>query len=647
MINILSKDVYNKISAGEVIDGPDSVVKELFENAVDAGGTEISVSIERGGMDKIFVMDNGCGMDRDDLPRAFLPHATSKLKTADDLNRIETLGFRGEALASIAAVSKCTISSKTMEAPIGYKISCEGGSLTAITETPCLEGTAVTVSDIFYNTPARLKFLKTEKSEENAVKSLMEKLILSNPCVAVKFRVGDKLVYESFGEGFKDAVMTVYGIDTVNNCYEISVNKNGIIIEGFIGNTNFFKGNQSYQTLIVNGRWVKDKTIASAMQNAYSSYMMKRQYPFYVLSVSMPGEFVDVNVHPRKTEVRFQDNQIVYSSVYSVVSQVLDGAASALDIIVSKPKAANVSDDILSSEGIISTPRDNLDFGPDEEHLNKIQRAVLGYDIPSRDEPDPFLTEKRVMKKSPLSKFSSTKLSENIFSYPVKDFTSSAEIDEIFKENKQYIEKLEREKQDGGVQSSVKIDAPVKVIGQALDTFLILECDDSVILVDQHAAHERILYDKLIYKVKTNEVVKQTLLIPYAFRVNADEADLLFDRISYFREIGIDLEASDDTSFKVYSIPVDLIDIDLNLFFADILNDAKFQDDKIPSILREKLAQKACKAAIKSGDKLSRSEIDGLLSMLKQDWGLKCPHGRPVCVRISRSEIDKWFKRIV
>ena len=639
MINLLSKDVFNKISAGEVIERPSSVVKELFENAVDAGATIVSVQIENGGIDKIFVMDNGCGMDKNDLPKSYLPHATSKLKIAEDLDHIETLGFRGEALASIAAVSKCNISTKTLDAEIGYRLACEGGVMGEVTETPCNEGTAVTVTDLFFNTPARLKFLKTAKSEENEVTALMEKLILSNPFVSVTYYANGKLIYQSFGEGFKDAVMTVYGIEAVNNCYEISTDKNGLRISGFIGNTNYFKGNRTYQTIIVNGRWVTDNTISTAIHNAYSSYLMKRQYPFYVLSVNLPSEFVDVNVHPRKTEVRFQNNQVVYGSVYSVVSKVLDGSASALDIIIAVPqKMSLITDDKPISESVIfSKPKDVFDLvGVPEKRtymeLPKAREVDYGADQENYKKPKPIIPTAKVAQSTEAD---------------IKDFTEEKELDDVFKENKAYIEKLEKKKAQQVVQEELPSDAPVKVIGQALATYLILECGEDLILIDQHAAHERILYDNFCVKIKTNTVLKQTLLVPYSFRVNVKEADLLFERREYFRELGIDLEAVDDNTFKVYSLPIDLIDIDLDAFFADILNDAKFKEDKIPGILREKLAQKACKSAIKSGDKLSQSEINELLAMLKQNWGLKCPHGRPVCVKISRTEIDKWFKRIV
>ncbi|MBP5372852.1 MAG: DNA mismatch repair endonuclease MutL, partial [Clostridia bacterium] len=298
IINILPKSVYNRISAGEVVERPASVVKELFENAIDAGASNIIVSIERGGLDEIFVSDDGKGMTKDDLPKAFLPHATSKINRAEDLDNIVTLGFRGEAIASIASVSECRISTKLRADDVGYTLTSIGGSLGNISEAPCTDGTSVTVSRLFFNTPARLKFLKSDKSEEREVTSTMEKLILANPDVSVKYFADDKLVLQSFGGGEEDAALAVYGGEFIDKCYKIYNEANGICVKGYIGNTNFYKANRTYQTVIVNGRFVEDKTVSLAVGNAYSSYLMKRQFPVYVLSIVVPPEILDVNVHP-------------------------------------------------------------------------------------------------------------------------------------------------------------------------------------------------------------------------------------------------------------------------------------------------------------------------------------------------------------
>lgn len=660
-INVLPKSVYNRISAGEVVERPSSVIKELFENSVDAGATEITVGIEHGGLTEIYVIDNGSGMEKDDIPKAFLPHATSKISRAEDLDTIGTLGFRGEALASIAAVSRCRISSKLKDNDIGYTLTCDGGSFQALTEAPCYDGTSVTVNDLFYNTPARLKFLKSEKSEERDVTDMVQKLVLANPYISVKYYADDRLLLQSYGGGEEDAVLAVYGAETIEKCYQIKGEKNGITLKGYIGNTNFYKSNRTYQTVIINGRLVTDSTVSSAAGNAYSNYLMKRQFPFFVLTLTVPPEVVDVNVHPRKAEVRFADNQMIYGAVYSLISKVLDGSAQALNIVVKAPKSKTI-------ELVAPEP------GSIDEEVVKRSKPVDIFHKPDEDKEDigkPYVLpeEDQYKRRFNCKDFSKMDVDDYVLPKPierpkpkftdkivVKDFSTIAEgndnpsIDEIFKENKAYAEKLAEEKRKKELeaeQMEIETDIPVKYIGQVLNTYLVLEHGGDMILIDQHAMHERFLFDSFYEKVKTNKVVKQTLLYPYAFRTNPKEFDILYDQMQYFRKIGIDLEVADDNLFKVYSMPVELTDIDFDAFFADILTDENFKKEKLPGVLTEKLIQKACKSAIKSGYELNRMEIDALLTRLKNDWGLKCPHGRPIAVRISRNEIDKWFKRIV
>lgn len=643
-INLLPKEVFNRISAGEVVERPASVVKELFENAIDSGAKNVIVSIENGGTGEIIVQDDGCGMEREDLKRAFLPHATSKISKADDLDFIETLGFRGEALASIASVSYAKILSKTEDGE-ALQISCDGGALGEVREGVGVEGTSVTVSDLFFNTPARLKFLKSAKGEEREISSLIDKLILSNPYTAVKYYIDGSLVKQSYGEGLKDAVRCVYGKETLDHCYEISTEKNGLFIRGFIGSANFYKGNRTYQTIIVNGRYVTDNTVSTAVQNAYGNYLMKRQYPFYVLSISVDPSVVDVNVHPRKAEIRFQNNQIIYGSVYSVVSKVLDGSSQALNIIDNAPFIAKNDDD--------EEEKNNGEYVPMGGYV-EVPPLELGNVDEYKFDTDKFTAEtyKGNYDFTPIKRERTTPISD-VIRDKVVDFTDekilhpekNAEADDIFKENKAYIEKLEAERKS--VQEELIKDLPVRYVGQALGTFLIHECGDDLIIIDQHAAHERILFDNFYNLVKTRAVSTQTLLVPYTFNVNDAEADILFDMLDLFKEVGFDMDFLKENTFRVYGVPVEVAEINLNSFFRDILTDDRFKDEKIPTVIREAIAQKACKSAIKSGDKLTLDEINALIESLKQNWGLKCPHGRPVAIKINRTEIDKWFKRIV
>ena len=332
-INILTKEIFNRIAAGEVVDRPYSAVKELIENALDAGATEISVYVEKGGRQLIRVCDNGGGIEPDDMRKAFIPNATSKVAKVEDLDSIATLGFRGEALASISSISRTEITSKTESNP-ACRVLCEGGYIGKVEPAALDRGTEVAVHDLFYNTPARAKFLKSDKAEEGDIHNFVSRFILGNPEVSFKYYSDGKLKLQSFGNGLDEAVTQVYGAKVIPNCYKINAEKNGIKIHGFIGNQNFFKPNKSYQSLFLNGRYIVNSIVSSAITNAYASYLMKRQYPFYVLFLDVPAEMVDVNVHPNKADVRFTDGRAVYGAVYSVISGILDGTARAADFVV-------------------------------------------------------------------------------------------------------------------------------------------------------------------------------------------------------------------------------------------------------------------------------------------------------------------------
>lgn len=651
-INVLPKSVYNRISAGEVVERPQSIVKELIENSVDAEAKNITVSIENGGINSITVEDDGCGILSEDIENVFLPHATSKISTAEDLDTIGTLGFRGEAMASIASVSKVKIVSKTSDAELGESLLIEGGDIIERSKQSCETGTKITVSGIFYNTPARLKFLKSARSEESEITTLIEKMILANPSVAFKYYVNSKLVYQSFGDGLKNALIAVYGKSVIDNTIEIATIKNGIKIEGFLGKINFTKATKAYQTLIVNGRWVTDGTVSSAMFNAYSTYLMKRQQAFWVLSLTVPKQVVDVNVHPRKSEVRFQNNQILYSSIYTVASKVIDGSKQALEIIrkvepdytpteniyLAKPDSDQISVTQDFEYDISNAPKDYLGSVDEEQNAPEIKKYIneqgkIAY------KPYEIIN----YKKDNFAEFSDhIRQQECDFTNP--EYVKSVELDNIFLENKRYIEEQEKLNSE---QQNIEVDLDLNFIGQVFDTYLIFSRGNEMYFVDQHAAHERILYDQFLEKAKNKKVIKEQLLIPYLITLNAKEFDIVYELMDYMQEIGIDIGISTDNSFKIYSIPLDLPDTNIERFIHDIINDESLREEKVPMVIREKLIQKACKSAIKAGDKLSQTEIEKLMEYIKCDLGLKCPHGRPIVVKITRTEVDKWFKRIL
>jgi len=673
-INVLDKKVYNRIAAGEVVERPFSVIKELVENSIDAGAKNISVSIWNGGKDRIEIEDDGCGIEREELYKAFMPHATSKISDVKDLDRIITLGFRGEALASIASVAKVTILSKPKEQEFGAKIYSEGGNTGEAEDAPSKDGTKITVDSLFFNTPVRAKFLKTTRAEEGDISDIVGRLILANPDISFKYYVDGKLSLQSYGGGLEEAVIAVYGANTVRNCFKIETVKNGIIIKGYIGRHNFTKANRTYQTLILNGRYVINSTVSAAVQNAYQAYLMKRQYPFFVLDVTVPVEEVDVNVHPNKTDVRFVNNQVIYGSLYSVVSKVLDGTNEALDIVkgvesplfmpAEKKEPAVIAEESAVKQEAVTAKR--MDFIPASVKEDK-KRAepVINY-AGIRDE---FYLNQNYLRDSGEKEELSPEREKKII--------------DVFAENKKFIEEMERKAaassdemkkaelkpaadkekaasvsaeaktdsvaamQSAPVQSAVQMEKHFNYVGQALKTYLIFECDGDVYFIDQHAAHERLLFDSLYEKAMTGNAVRQPLLVPYVLNMNSIERGYFEDKIEYLEQLGFSIEEFGGDSYKITEVPLDMAEVNLETFFRSVVEDGSLKQEKVPEIIREKLCQRACKAAVKAGYDLSRGEIDALISRMKGDMGLKCPHGRPVAVRITGTEIEKWFKRIV
>ena len=706
-INILPAKVYNRIAAGEVVDRPYSVVKELVENAIDAGATEIEIYIEQGGKQLIRVIDNGCGIEREDLHSAFLPHATSKIAKAEDLENILTLGFRGEAVASIASVSKMTITSKTKDGKC-YSLHSDGGELGQITEAAGENGTDVRVEMLFFNTPVRLGFLKSDKAEETDITNFVSRFILNRPEIAFTYYVNGKKQLQSFGGGVEEALVGVYGASTLAQCYQINADKHGIRIRGYIGNQNFFKANKSYQSVFLNGRYILNATISSALSNAYASYMMKRQYPFYVLYIDVPTEIVDVNVHPNKADVRFADNKIIYGCIYSVVSAVLDGQTKALDYVVrqpsstlyadeaskpsmeqmpiteqekpqGKPSYVSMFDRLKNTEGTEEGKR-NTAFGittisyeeaqreieacapaftakkqgmelPFEEK-SKPQEPIKGFipidEIPDYKPTDEVYKPRKNSKKTVEDlhkRFPDLYFKRNVLQVDDPAFAhvqENVEALDQFAENKRLLEELDKKNK----QNRIDVASCVYV-GKMFNTYLIYECKDDIYIIDQHAAHERLIFNRLKQQMAQRTVVQQPMLIPYELSLNVFEREFIREHLLEICEMGFDMQESGDV-FAIHAVPLDLQYIDLKAFFGDILSDIEgYRAIRLIDILKDKLASAACKAAVKGGMDLTREEIDALFALMDGDMGLKCPHGRPVVVKMPRTELEKMFKRIV
>ena len=630
-INILDSSVFNRIAAGEVVDRPYSVVKEFVENSIDAGATSISIEIERGGKDRICVSDNGSGIEREDFTSAFLPHATSKIARVEDLDVIMTLGFRGEALASIASVANVTVKSRAAGGDCAYQISCGGGKMGEI--LPCARdvGTEICAENLFFNTPVRAKFLKSDKGEEAEITNSVSRFILGNPEISFRYFVDGKLCLQSFGGGLEEAVAAVYGASVLRECYEISAVKHGIAIHGYVGKPSFTKANRTYQSTFVNGRYVVNATIGSAISNAFASYLMKRQYPFYILFIDIPPEVVDVNVHPNKADVRFENNQVIYGSIYSIISSVLDGNASALEYIVgAKEKVQNqeiaVAHSTVSDVNSVETPKETPAPSIEEKKTEPLRENYIWNYSKDRAPAPIYLHDSGSHEKE-----------------VAKEPQREEQAPDVFEENKRLILAAEQKAKQ---QKIIFENAVYR--GCLFRTYLLYELGDDCYLIDQHAAHERLLFDRFREEMRKRAVVKQPMLLPYVLTVNAQEADFLTDHSKVLEEIGFECEQFGSNSFKISTVPMELQDVSLADFFAEVLrNVGTLKGIRLSELLRDKLAMTACKHAVKGGMALTDSEKSKLFEMLGGDMGLKCPHGRPIAVKLSRYEIEKMFKRIV
>lgn len=626
-INILTKSVYNKIAAGEVVDRPYSVVKELVENSLDAQASEIEIHIENGGKQLVKVVDNGVGIERDDMRAAFFPHATSKIATAEDIEQISTLGFRGEALASISAVSKVELTSVTA-GNSACKVKCVDGTVGAVEPAALEKGTEICVHDLFYNIPARAKFLRDDKKEQTDITNLVTRFILGKPDVAFKYFVDGKLVMHSDGDGFDAAVAQVYGAKTIEKCYKIDVEENGLRIYGFIGNQNFFKPNKTYQSTFLNGRYIINNTVSTAVSRCYAAYAMKRQYPFYVLNIDVPPQFVDVNVHPNKMDVRLLNAHSVFSLIYGALTGILDGTASAAKFVTESVRMPEIKSTSEQQAIIDISSARPISFSSKPQAAENLREAENNDQ--SKKYYDPY--------KEELFTDFEPKSSEH-FIYVSNDaiptgLGSDPRIDEAYERRKYEQQMIDYES--------------CKYRGNLFNTYLMYEVRDTVYIIDQHAAHERLIYDRLREKIAQRKIDRQLLLEPYLFGTNAQETEFIENNIRLIRSLGFDLKPFGSNAYRVDEVPVDLQHINIEEFFNELLSDLKnLSEIKLEDILKDKIAMTACKHAIKGGMELTEEEISELFRMLKGNMGLKCPHGRPVCISLEKKDLEKMFKRIV
>lgn len=685
IINVLDSSVYNHIAAGEVVERPASVIKELVENSIDAGASRIDVEIENGGISRIKVSDNGIGIDKEFVKTAFLPHATSKIAKVDDLESILTLGFRGEALASISAVSRVLMVTKTQEADIASAIEIEGGTILKEYETGRTTGTTTTISDLFFNVPARKKFLKKDKSEEQEVTALISRFILANPKICFSYKADGKIIFSSTGTGLEDAMFSVYGKEAVTQTLKVEFARGKYSVYGFVGRPSFSKPNRTYQTLVINGRYVMNNTISVAITNAFGEMLMKRKYPFYVLQMSLPADEVDVNVHPNKLDVRFSNNSLVYSLFFEGVGRALstmDYVASAEDKNIEKAidkvqttSILNTLKTIDSSDKveIIETNKNQskFDFGdikidtaiqqavpPQQETLNKpnnplfkhsekIDKAGVNLNPFSRDIKSMTSQEKEVYRENVLDATLNSTTSTSVkdgFGLGSKLLERLAET----KEDEKYLSSNYAVTKEQPKQTDMGLAYTIKKVGKIFNTYLIVEVDEDVFFIDQHAAHERVLFEKFKAQYDKKDIAVQPLLFPYVLSLNPLESNIIEENIEIMNELGFDISEFGNNTYKVNAVPAIVSEMNFDTFFNEFLSDSKTISKKSSDLIKDYLMQHSCKSAIKGGNDLTENEINQLFNQMgKEKIALFCPHGRPIAIRISKSEVEKWFKRIV
>lgn len=653
-IQVLDQVTIDKIAAGEVVERPASVVKELVENAIDADATAVTVEIQDGGITLIRIMDNGNGIGKEDVRNAFLRHSTSKIRSVDDLTHIHSLGFRGEALSSIAAVAQVELVTKTKEEASGVSYRIAGGKETAFEETGAPDGTTFLVRQIFYNVPARRKFLKTPMTEASHVSDLVTRLSLSHPGVSFQFiNNGQERLHTSGNGKLKDVIYHVYGREITANLIEIDAGRETMRLTGFIGKPVVARGNRNFETFFVNGRYIKSSLLSKAAEDAYRDFTMQHKYPFFVLHLEITGERIDVNVHPTKMELRFDHQQEVYQFLYQTITEALHGKELIPKVELPEP----VRDKEAPVQQAVSAPEEkNLDY-----FMKKMKERVRSYhdqfsaaEVKDRQEiHKPAIQADKVKEAVSYRLENERKFSEK---HCGETFGERGRGRQEKPERKEP-ERKEPAKEETGQLSFFEeklLDTAsvpdYQIVGQVFETYWIVQFHDSMYIIDQHAAHERVLYEKTLKSMKTREYTSQYISPPIVLELSMREAELLRKYMEQFTKIGFEIEPFGGDTFTVGAVPGNLFGVakkELLMEMIDSLSE-EISPNLTPDILDEKIASMSCKAAVKGNAKLSGQEIETLLNeLLVLENPYHCPHGRPTIIAMTKRELEKKFKRIV
>ena len=662
-IQVLDQVTIDKIAAGEVIERPASIVKELVENAIDAGATHVTIEIEEGGISLIRITDDGSGIMKEDIRNAFLRHSTSKIRNVEDLLHITSLGFRGEALSSIAAVTKVEVITKTKEAILGTRYVIEGGQELSLDEAGSSDGTTFIIRQLFYNVPARRKFLKTAMTEAGHVQDLLIRLALSHPEVAFRFLNNNQEKLRTSGSGkLKDVIYNIYGRDVASNLLELDYRQGGIHITGYLGKPLITRGNRNFETFFVNGRYVKSTMISRAVEDAYKDFMMQHKFPFVVLHFQVDTETVDVNVHPTKMELRFQNQQEVYKTVFEAIHRQLLEPELIPQVEVPEPLTSPVQEKKKTPSPDLKLVRRAI---PSDSKEAAVSIATTPRDSAAQTVPEP-------VKEEPHNEdYFIRKMRERVMSYHNRN--SSAEVKDqkkIFRpeEQKKRIQTSVREATTYKINETPVVQKPeqlnlfeekllkrevraeYRLIGQVFDTYWLVQFQDNLYIIDQHAAHERVLYERTLKEMKNREFTSQYLSPPIILTLSMQEAELLKTHKERFERIGFEIEPFGSEEYAIRAVPANLFSIAKKELFMEMLDNLAdgLSTNMTPDIIDEKVASMSCKAAVKGNNRLSAQEVDALIGeLLELENPYHCPHGRPTIIAMSKKELEKKFKRIV
>lgn len=661
-IQVLDQITIDKIAAGEVIERPASIVKELVENSIDAKAASVTVEIQDGGISLIRVTDNGSGIEREDIRNAFLRHSTSKIRKVEDLAHIASLGFRGEALSSISAVTRTELITKTKEDTFGTRYVIEGGVEQSLEDAGAPDGTTFLVRQLFYNVPARRKFLKTPMTEAGHVQDLLMRLALSHPEVAFTFINNGQTKMRTSGNGkLKDVIYSIYGRETAANLIELDYSMDGLVMKGYLGKPVITRGNRNFENYFVNGRYVKNAMLSKAIEDAYKDFLMQHKFPFVVIHFQVDGEKIDVNVHPTKMEMRFQRQQDVYNIVYEGVHRTLlepeliPQVEAPAPKVISQPKSESP---FLLKPKTAPQPMEKKPEEKEEPHdeayfMKKMKERVLSYhqrnssaEVAKKEQifrpqaqaeriKDALARAKEVEKQPQKQAEEQPELIRETPVYETKPVTEEkAEQLNLFEEHL-----LKREKK-----------AEYKLIGQVFETYWLVEFENSLYIIDQHAAHERVLYERTLKEMKNREFTAQYLSPPIILSLSMQEAQVLNENMDRFTRIGFEIEPFGGEEYAVRAIPDNLFGIAKKELLLEMLDDLTdgISTSMTPELIDEKVASMSCKAAVKGNNRLSAQEADALIGeLLLLENPYHCPHGRPTIIAMTQRELEKKFKRIV